>query len=166
MQADDATDEMMPWSELPPYEPRRIRFRELLRLNGWRLKLYGVSVGKESISEALAASATQVATTVLPTPPATGVRCGAGFVIAHESTSTSYVLVCWWDERNEVHQRILSAPADELSQMKAHDSLAIGCVWELSVTDFERRVWIEHILKPAWIPNLDAYFDQRLNEDV
>jgi hypothetical protein len=152
--------------ELPPYEPRHVRFRKRLTVAGWTLKLYGVSVREEAISDDLAASAVDVAATVLPQPPLTGGRYGVGFVIAHESVSTSYVLVCWWDERNEVHQRIFSAPASHPSELAPHDSSAIGCVWELSVTDFERRAWIEHVLEPGGTPDVTTYLRQELNTDV
>lgn len=151
---------------LPAYEPRQIRFRELLSIEGWILKLYGISLHGAAVSPALASAVVNVATAALPTAPHTDTRYGVGFVIAHESVTTSYVLFCWWDERNELHQRVFSAPAVDPSQLKPHNSLAIGCVWELSVSDFERRAWIEHVLKPGGSPNLQDYLAQELNEDV
>lgn len=166
MKNDAAALDLPIWDELPHYEPRHIRFRELVALDGWTLKLYGVSVGKESISEGLRDAAARVAATILPTAPVASRRYGVGFIIAHESVTTSYVLVCWWDERNEIHQRVFSAPADQPSQMRAHESFAIGCVWELSVTDFERRAWIEEVLRPGGTPTMEAYLSRQLNDDV
>lgn len=154
------------WDALPPYEARRVQFRELLTVDQWTLKMYGVAVGDAVISAALAESAATVARSAVPMPPITATRYGAGFVMAHESVSTAYVLVCWWDERNEVHQRIFSGPAGAHYQLQPHDSRVIGCVWELAVTDFERRAWIQHVMKNPARPDFGAYFAQQMNDHV
>jgi len=42
---------------------------------------------------------------------------------------------------------------------------AIGCVWGLSVVDFERRAWIECVLDNAE-PDLDGYVSRTFDADV
>jgi hypothetical protein len=75
---------------------------------------------------------------------------GVGFVVVHAAPARSYVLVCWWSDENEIHQRMFSAPAGRPESLAPHDGAAIGCVWELAVTDFERRAWLAHVLaRPA-----------------
>jgi hypothetical protein len=72
---------------------------------------------------------------------------GPGFLIAHDAADHCFVLIHWWANDNEVHQRILTAPLDDPTALRPLETPAIGCVWELEVTDFERRAWIEHVLK-------------------
>ncbi|TDD46130.1 hypothetical protein E1286_21795 [Nonomuraea terrae] len=103
---------------------------------------------------------------MLPAPAVAPDRYGVGFVIAHDAPRLCYALACWWAERNEVHQRILSAPADRPEHLAPHPSEAAGCVWELSVTDFERRAWITHVLANPGGPDLDAYLAQEYDDDV
>jgi hypothetical protein len=34
----------------------------------------------------------------------------------------------------------------------------LGCVWEMEIIDFERRAWLEHVLRSD---DLDTYLAQR-----
>ena len=43
---------------------------------------------------------------------------------------------------------------------------AAGCVWEMSVLDFERRAWIEDVLANPNGPDIDRYLTRRFNADV
>ncbi|MEU7834884.1 MULTISPECIES: hypothetical protein [unclassified Nonomuraea] len=61
---------------------------------------------------------------------------------------------------------VLPAPADRPEHLAPHPSQAAGCVWELSVTDFERRAWMTHVLANPGGPDLDAYLAQEYNDDV
>jgi hypothetical protein len=40
---------------------------------------------------------------------------------------------------------------------------AAGCVWELGIIDFERRAWIEDVLKGR---DVDRYLERSINADV
>jgi len=88
---------------------------------------------------------------------------GPGFLVVHDAADHCFVLIHWWANGNEVHQRILTAPLDDPTALRPLESRAIGCVWELEVTDFERRAWIEHVLKRDNVPAyLAASFDGRV----
>jgi hypothetical protein len=87
---------------------------------------------------------------------------GPGFTIAHDAADHCFVLIHWWANENEVHQRILTSPLDEPAALRPLDTPAIGCVWELEVTDFERRAWLEHVLKRD---DLAAYLEAHLAFD-
>jgi hypothetical protein len=65
-----------------------------------------------------------------------------------------------------VPKRMFSAPAGRPDDLAPHDSAAIGCVWELAVTDFERRAWLAHVLAPADGPDLAGHLAQELTDDV
>src|ERR687887_289022 len=86
--------------------------------------------------------------------------------IAHDGRDGCYALIDWWANENEVHQRLLSAPLDDPAALRPHPTLAIGCVWELAVTDFERRAWLEHVLAREGGPNVDGYLAARFEGKV
>jgi hypothetical protein len=149
-----------------PYQPRRVEFLRVADPDDWIVKLYGIALRGRSVRATVAEAALAAARRVLPTPAITPDRYGVGFVIAHDTPRLCYALVCWWAEENEVHQRILSAPASHPEQLSAHPSNAIGCVWELSVTDFERRAWITHVLANPHGPDIEGYLAQEYRDDV
>lgn len=151
-----------------PHKTRRIRYLGEHNALGWRCKLYGIAMEGELPRDSLVASARAVAERVLPQPPVTGPggdddRYGIGLIIAHDGRDRAYVIVAWFAGENEIYERLLSAPLDGTSQPEPHPSPAVGCVWELEVVDFERRAWLEHVLKG---PDIEAYFAAHLNTEV
>jgi len=129
------------------YRSRPIRF---LRCKG-QMKVYGIAANAELPRDELVEAA--VAATS---------EAGPGFTIVHDAGDHCFVLIHWWANENEVHQRILTSPLDEPAALRPLDTPAIGCVWELQVTDFERRAWLEHVLKRD---DLAAYLAARLAFD-
>ncbi|MFJ7078965.1 hypothetical protein [Streptomyces sp. NPDC098781] len=149
-----------------PYQPRSVRFQQRVTLGDWVVKLYAIAPHGHSFREGVAEAAVHAARQTLPSPAVTSERYGVGFVIAHDTPQLCYALICWWAEENEVHQQILSAPADRPAELAPHPSHAAGCVWELSVTDFERRAWISYILASPDAPNMAGYLAQEYNDDL
>jgi hypothetical protein len=144
-----------------PYRTRAIRFLGVEEVGDWRLKLYGVAARGEEPRPELIEAARAALPGALP-PDGDGL----GFAIVHEAREFCFVLVDWWENENEVHQRILGAPLDDPAALGPLETTGIGCVWELAVTDFERRAWLEHILAREGGPDVEAYlgasFDARV----
>lgn len=149
-----------------PYQPRSVRFLRRVDLGDWVVKLYGIAAHARPVRATVVEAALRAAERVLPSPAISSDRYGAGFVIAHDAPQRCYALVCWWAEENEIHQQVLSAPAGRPEDLSPHPSHAIGCVWELSVTDFERRAWITHILANPNGPHLEGYLAKEYHDDV
>ena len=126
------------------YRARPIRF---LRLEG-QTKVYGIAARAELPRAELVEAAVRSLDGE-----------GPGFEIVHDAADHCFVLIHWWANGNEVHQRILTAPLDDPTALRPLETPAIGCVWELEVTDFERRAWIEFFLKRD---DLAGYLDARL----
>lgn len=149
-----------------PYQPRHVEHLTTVRQQGWRLKVYGISTGGDGPRPELVQAALETAEGALPdsTGPADG--RGLGFLVVHDAPALSYVLVCWWAERNEIHQRVFSAPADRPAELAPHGSDAVGCVWELSVVDFERRAWITDVLANPGGPDVEGYLSRTFAADV
>ena|ERR1022692_573572 len=138
-----------------PYCPRSIRFLGQHKEGDWRVKLYGIAAnGGLARQELVDATVSALA----PNLPANDEQTyGVGFAIAHDTADYCFALIHWFASENEIHQRMLSAPRELPSALAPHPSPAIGCVWELAVTDFERRAWLKHVLANPAGPSLDAY---------
>src|SRR5688500_13105441 len=82
----------------------------------------------------------------------------AGFVLAHDAKAAGLALVYWWDNENEIHGRFFASPLDDPAALVPNDGTGLACVWEMEVLDFERRAWLEDVLKND---DLDAYLARR-----
>ena len=150
-----------------PYHPRPTRFLELWEQRGWRLKIYGITHGADTPRPQLVVTAKGLADRVLPDPPITAVRYGVGFIGVHDGAGANFVFVCWWANENELHHMVYCSEGDELEHLTEQPfDGAKACVWDIAVIGHERGAWIEAVLDNPAGPNLDAYLDLHLNEDV
>jgi hypothetical protein len=130
------------------YEPRSISF---LGREG-RVKHYGIGTHDRVPRLALSEATREVADRVIP-------EDSVGFTIAHDATSAGLGLVYWWANDNEIHSRLFASPFDEPGRLEPIDGTAMACVWELEVIDFERKAWLEHVLKSG---DVELYLEQSL----
>jgi hypothetical protein len=144
-----------------PYRPRPIRALGLERAGPWRVKLYGIAAKAEQPRAALLEATRAALATELPDE-----GYGVAFAIAHDGGDGCYVLLDWFANENEIHQRLLWAPLDRPGELTAYTGDGIGCVWELAVTDHERRAWLRHVLANPDGPDLEAYLADRWEGDV
>jgi hypothetical protein len=143
------------------YQPRTISFHGIETVGEWAVKMYGIAAHTEVPRTALIAATAKIAALALPQPAHGGGRRGVGFAIAHDAADFCFALIDWWSGDNELHQRLFSSPLDRPEELRPHPGQAIGCVWELEVTDFERRAWLRHVLTNSQGPDLDAYIADR-----
>lgn len=148
-------------SAVSTYTPRPITFQQLVELDGWRLKLYGISARSPEPPTELLDAARRLAAEALPSPDGLP---GVGFVGAHEGSGGCYVFVDWWADENELHHVAFSGTsAEDLRPIGPGD--AIACVWDLEVIDFERRAWMDDVLRQPGA-SLDGYLSRRLTSCV
>ena len=134
------------------YQTRSIRFIGREDLGDWRLKVYGIGTHAPDARPEFVAATLEAARTVLPEGG------GAGFVIAHDAKTAGLGLVYWWTNENEIHGRFFASPLDDPATLVPNDGTGLACVWELEVLDFERRAWLEDVLKNE---DVDAYLAKR-----
>jgi hypothetical protein len=143
------------------YRPRRLRFIRRQQMRDWRLKVYGIATpGKTPRSELVEATlgcAERVLPAIEPDRP------GVGFVIAHDAATVGIALIYWWQSANELHQRVFTSPLDDPYALEPLSNPAAGCVWELGIIDFERRAWIEDMLKKG---DVELYLSRELDTEV
>jgi hypothetical protein len=131
------------------YAPRRVRFLE----RDGRLKHYGIAARGDTPRPELQAATRGAAESVVPD--------GAyGFTIAHDANFAGLGIVYWWAEENEVHVRHFHSPLDDPGALEPYDHTSMACVWELEVIDFERRAWLEDVLKRD---DAEAYLERTLD---
>jgi hypothetical protein len=118
------------------YRPRAISFLD----REGRVKHYGISVDQPTPHPRLATAVRRVAGEVIPDG-------AAGFTIAHDAATAGLGLVYWWANDNEIHARFFASPHDDPDALEPADGTGLACVWELEVIDFERRAWLEDVLK-------------------
>lgn len=146
------------------HRPRPIRYLDLERTDAWTFKVYGISADAERPSGPLVQAGVAAARVALR--EAAPSHYGVGFVVVHEAADFGFVLVDWWANANELHQRLFSCPLDDPASLGPHATYAVGCVWELAVVDFERRAWLRHVLANRHEPDLEGYLNARCDADV
>jgi prepilin-type processing-associated H-X9-DG protein len=150
-----------------PYEARPVRFLELWRHAGWRIKVYGIAHGRPAPRPELVGAARAVAAQRLDAVPASARHYSVGFLGVHDGRTANFVFVDWWAEENELHHHVYVSPADAPARLEYVTPTGLaGCVWDLRVISFERQAWVDTVLKRAGGPDFDAYLQCRLNEDV
>jgi hypothetical protein len=131
------------------YASRRVSF---LACDG-RLKHYGIAYKGDAPRNELATATRRVATDVVPAD-------AYGFTIAHDARSAGLAIVYWWAHENEIHKHAFVSPLDEPGALEPADGAGMACVWELEVIDFERRAWLEDVLKGG---NPERYLERSLD---
>jgi RimJ/RimL family protein N-acetyltransferase len=149
------------------YQRRPIRFLDLWTHGAWRLKLYGISSDRAEPRNELIDAAKDVAADRLASIPASMKHYSVGFLGVHDGKTANFVFVDWWADENELHHHVYISPTEDPARLEyATPSGLVACVWDLRLMDFERQAWLDTVLQRGGSPDLDAYLEQRLNEDV
>ncbi|MFN9975158.1 MAG: hypothetical protein ACK58T_35230, partial [Phycisphaerae bacterium] len=86
----------------------------------------------------------------LPEPARTKSRPGVAFVIHHIATPLDYLVVCWWDNENELLTRVLTrnaaaATRDPATPFRLSERESF-CVWDMDIMWHERAAYVRHVL--------------------
>ena len=150
-----------------PYSARRIRHLELWEPPGWCLKVYGIAhqtqpLPDANLLEAVKATVSIALPSVLPEN-----SYGLGFVIVHVCQEATFLLVDYWMDENIIHQDLQwSQPSTPIRFRDLSSSGIMACIWEMRVQAFERQAWVDTVLANGKGPDVDAYLERRLNEDI
>lgn len=143
---------------MKPYVERAVRFLGVWEVDGWRLKMYGISAVSNRPPDALVTEAKRIARDRLPSPPVTNDRYGIGVLIVHEGADGQYVLVDWWTGENMLQHHLYAAAPGAVAGFEYISPTGLCvCVWELEVLYFERRGWIDAVLSNPGGPDFDRY---------
>jgi hypothetical protein len=147
------------------YEARSFRFIELLRLDDWQMKLYGIAWRRKLPPARLLEAAKQIAAEELRNTGTNNYKIG--FVGVHDGRNACLVFVDYWGNENELfHRLFLSRRNDPKALAPAERSDSSVCVWDLRLQSFEREALIKHVLRKADAPDFRGYFNERLDEEA
>lgn len=125
------------------YNQRSTRFVSVWTVNGWRFKVYHISVfmrknlpiryhkpTKETIKEALKLVNKDL------------LNYRVGFCGVHEGTRGLFVFVDWWSDKKELHHvGYYSEYREKLKLERLAKSEPIACVWDLRIMSWEAMMW-------------------------
>jgi hypothetical protein len=140
-----------------PYASRPIRFLGINEHAGYRIKLYSITHGDAPLDRATYDDCLPLALNDLPQPVATTHRPGVGFAIFHQGRGWHYLVLNWWDNENELPQRIWVRERDDpTARWRRADPNQSICVWDLQLIWFERETYVRHVLSPDGV-SVNAY---------
>lgn len=154
-----------------PFTPRPAHAHALTDLDGWTLKPYSIR-GRDSAADLFDTHVLAAIRAVLPTPARTASRPGVAFAIHHIATPLDYLIVCWWDNENELLTRILVRDAAACVRNPAtpfrHTDRESFCVWDMDIMHHERAAYVQHVLSglSGGGGDLRAYVADRFNKPL
>jgi hypothetical protein len=149
---------------IEPYQPRTVDFLEEISVDGWRLKVYGLSTGSDAVTGELVSTALSKILPELPQPASTEDRYGVGFVIIHRGSLRNWFSLDWWEYEDILFHKLFSSPLDDMASVTAEESSAIACVHELKIINFENDAWINTALGKGGDRDFSNYLSQTFEE--
>jgi hypothetical protein len=128
---------------ITPFAPRPLSYLGLREAHGFRLKVYAIAYGDRPLRADHFDRGFAAATAQLPQPAVAGGRPGVGFAVCHQGRTGDYVVLCWWDNENELPTRVLLADGDGWRPATGGESF---CVWDLRVVWWEREAYVGTVL--------------------
>lgn len=81
----------------------------------------------------------------------------------HEGRDGVWVILSWWTGENMLRSVTFATSAAMPKEFVITPKEGgMVCVWELEVIDFERKMWIEYVLRKAKNPDFAGYLEQRI----
>ena len=146
------------------YKARKIEFLQVVTHNQWSIKLYTITK-KESFSagSVVKASFDQLNDWLADMNSFNSSHEHIAFLIIHEGTEGVFVLINTWVGNNMLQTHIYITNDGGSSFKKISGDGLFACIWELEVIDFERKAWLNHVVKQDDSPDYQKYQKERLN---
>ncbi|WP_416150753.1 isochorismatase [Salipaludibacillus sp. HK11] len=148
------------------YVPRPIRFIELWEIEGWKIKVYGISTKKEYPDKNNIVLGKKIAVEQLNNIEIQTEIYQLGFIIIHETQEGVFILIDYWTGENMLCNHAFYKDYNSTTISYLTPTGLTACVWELRIINFERNAWVEHILLNDQDVNINNYLKDALNEDI
>ena len=146
------------------YKKRSIKFLEQADIEGWRIKIYGITADSNNLPAKIIIEGKNAVIPNLPIPAVTEQRFGIGFLIIHRGIMANWFLLNWWENEDIIHQQVFSSPINAPGKIRpVTDKSIMACVYELEVYSFERDAWINTVLSDVNGQDFEEYLRKRLN---
>lgn len=147
------------------YKPRKIEFREIVKVRDWQIKVYTItnreSFGSQQALSTVRNELPQLLAKAINSPLAT---YKVAFLIVHEGREGLWVLLNWWSDGEMVETQMNFIDKHQLQNITSspYATRSLVCVWELEVFIHERQAWINHVLMQAKEPDFAGYLQDVL----
>lgn len=147
------------------YKPRKIEFYQTVKVNDWQIKVYTFTFrenfqAKEVLENAIAKLPEWLETTKTLDFETYQI----GFLMVHEGRDGVWVILSWWTGENMLRSvTYCTSEAMPKEFVLTPKTGGMVCVWELELINFERKMWIEHILKKSEKPDFAGYLNEKLS---
>ncbi|MEM1001975.1 MAG: hypothetical protein AAGH46_04930 [Bacteroidota bacterium] len=147
------------------YKARVIKFKELISINDWKIKVYTISKNKNFNQPIFYKNVLEkLPEWLLMENSFNATNDKIGFLILHEGTEGLFSLINWWVGKNMLNTHIFLTDLKHLNKFKtlSGDGLA-PCIWELEIINHERLSWIANVLKMDKNPDYIKYIADTLD---
>lgn len=149
------------------YQTRKIRYKQLVEVEGWKIKVYTLMKQGSFEHEAFYQNV------LSELPSWLKIKNGfndsndqIAFLILHVGTEGIFSLVNWWVGKNMLNTHIFLTDHDNTNSFKKISGNGLApCTWELEIINHERVSWTNHVLKPE-SPDFDAYLRDVINKEL
>lgn len=129
--------------------------------------MYGIAYGRSAPGQELVSAAKDIAITKLGSLDPSVKHYSVGFLGIHQGRTSNFVFIDWWADENELHHHVYVSPIEEPANFSYKTPTGlIACTWDLRVLAFERDAWVQHVLKQHSSPDIEAYLNAKLKEDI
>ena len=150
---------------LLPYRPRRVRHVGVRTLDGWRLKVYVIEAAQASLDDEAAHALVDKVSAELPDLPDGTTGHGLGFVVLHAGEDALWVLVERWVNGDSLVHVLMRGTVGNHATFEDLSGTGLAfCVWEGGVIEFERRAFIDTMMRGS--PNPDAYLSMTMDGEI
>lgn len=150
------------------YQSRQIRFREIIQVNSWQIKVYTIAKTGNFTQEAAYQSAIEQLPQWLAKENSFNAQHDhIGFLILHAGTEGVFSLVNWWVDGSMLNTHIFISPYQSPSSFTLISGNGLApCVWELAIINHERVAWTQHFLKKAPQVDIQSYLLDQYNANI
>lgn len=147
------------------YKPRKIDFHNTIRVNNWQIKVYKFTFRETFQADEILEKAIAKLPEWLETAKTLNFEIyHIGFLMIHEGRDGIWCILSWWLGENMLRSLTFSTSTASPNDFTLNPQKGgMVCVWELEVINFERKMWIEHILKKAENPDFAGYLNEKMS---
>ncbi len=150
------------------YKTRKICFKELVTINGWRIKIYTISQVGEFKHPVFYQNVINELPDWLKLKNSFDFTTDKiAFLILHSGTEGIFSIINWWVGKNMLNTNIFITTPEKPNEFTkiSGDGLA-PCIWELEIINHERISWTNNILKQLSSPNYEKYLNDIINKEL
>lgn len=150
------------------YKKRKIKFRECIEIQGWKIKVYTISKHKDFNYEKFYQNVLNELPEWLTIDNGFNAsNDNIGFLILHSGTEGIFSLINWWVGKAMLNTNIFITDFETPDIFKKISGEGLApCVWELEIINHERVSWTNNILKKAVNPDFKSYLADVINTEV